>query len=291
MPLRSMTGFGQAAKRTPSGAYRVEIRGVNNRYLDVQIRTPRPFANLDQKIKKALAERISRGSLTVAITWDREDEQGVLTWDRQKVGDYVKIFGEIKKKFKLSGDVTLGNLLVFSDFITSHTPEHSEELLWRHVRPILSRAIDSFQASREAEAAYFVRDLRTMVKKLRATLDEIKKHAPARIRNYSQALAKRAESLAAGAIEPQRLAAEIALMADRLDISEECTRLAAHIEKFSADLDSSEPAGKRMTFVLQEMNREANTIASKANDTTIAHLSVEIKEEIEKMREQAQNIE
>ncbi|MBD3393288.1 MAG: YicC family protein [Chitinivibrionales bacterium] len=291
MSLRSMTGFGQAENQTPSGGYRVEIRGVNNRYLDVQIRSPRAFANLDQRMKKTLSESISRGSVSLNISWTREDEDGGLTWDRNKVAAYVKIFREITSEHGLTGDISLGNLLGFSDLVKVESPEYPEETLWKHVKPALAAAVADFQRSREREGSYIVRDLKKMLKALSAALAKIEKRAPARLSSYSASLAKRIEGLAGGAVDASRVAAEVALMTDKLDISEECTRLKAHVEKFAADFASHGPAGKRMTFILQEMNREANTIASKANDTAIAHLSVSLKESIEKIREQVQNIE
>jgi uncharacterized protein (TIGR00255 family) len=291
MPLRSMTGFGRAQQSTVSGTYRVEIRGVNNRYLDIQIRTPRPFFNLEQRIKKTLSDRISRGSLAAAILWDKEAEQTRLTWDKPKVAAYVGILEEMRAAFGLSGGPTLENVLTLSDVVKTEAVEYDEEALWRHVKPVLLTAVADFQKAREGEGAYIAADLRKMLKILSAALGRIEKRAPARQKSCHEALSRKVAYLAGGAVEPQRLATEIAIMADRLDISEECTRLRAHIEKFAADIEADKPAGKRMTFILQEMNREANTIASKANDTSIAHHSVLLKEVIEKMREQVQNIE
>jgi uncharacterized protein (TIGR00255 family) len=291
MPLRSMTGFGQAEKSTPSGIYRVEIRGVNNRYLEIQFRTPKTFSGLEQTAKKLITETLSRGSLTVTIAWDSEDGGTKLTWDRQKVTGYIKILKEVKKEFKLAGDIGLANLLTFSDFIKAKSVEHDEETLWHHIKPVIRKAIDKFQCSRETEAAAIVRQLRAMTAKIVTALDAVEKRAPVRVQAFRETFTKKIESLTGGVIEPQRLATEIAIMADRLDISEECTRLRAHIEKFTGDLDADDPAGKRMTFILQEMNREANTIGSKANDSEISHLSVTMKEIIEQMREQAQNME
>jgi len=287
-----MTGFGCAEKVTPSGTYHVEIRGVNNRFLDIQFRIPKSFASLEQKIKQVLAASISRGSLSVNISWDSKEGQTRLTWDRDKVADYIRIFKEIKKVHKLEGKVALSSLVGLSDFITAKDKEYDEATLWRHVKPVLEKAVAQFQRSRETEAAAIVRDMRAMTSKLRAALEEIQQKAPHRLAAYSASLKKKIEGLAGDtAVEPQRLATEVALMADRLDISEECTRLAAHIDKFTDDLNADDPAGKRMTFILQEMNREANTIGSKANDSDIAHLSVKMKELIEQIREQAQNIE
>jgi uncharacterized protein (TIGR00255 family) len=204
----------------------------------------------------------------------------------------MRIFNEIKKVYKLSGDVTVPDLLRFGDFIKSESEIHNDETLWKHLRPVLAAAIKSFQESREAEGAQLVKELKKILNDISKTLRLIEKRAPLRVKEYGAALSARIEKMLDGNLpDPQRIAAEVAIMAERLDITEEIVRLKAHIEKFSADFEADEPVGKRMGFLLQEMNREANTIGSKANDTEIAHLSVSLKENIEKIREQIQNIE
>ncbi|MDR3011647.1 MAG: YicC family protein [Chitinispirillales bacterium] len=291
MPIRSMTGFGLAESASPSGVYRVEIRGVNNRFQEVQIRLPKFAANLEPKVKKELTTLVSRGSINVFISCEREAETVKLTWDKSSVDNYLRIFNEIKKEYGLMGQAGLDSLLRFSDFIKSESTEHSEETLWKHLRPALTAAIKAFQVSRETEGAQLAKGLKKIIKDITKALKAVEKRAPERVKEYGASLTARVEKLVAGEPDPQRLATEIALMAERLDITEEITRLKAHIEKFNADFDTDEPVGKRMGFLLQEMNREANTIGSKANDTEIAHCSVSLKENIEKIREQIQNIE
>lgn len=291
MPIRSMTGFGLAEGATPSGTYRVEVRGVNNRFLDIQIRQPKFVQNLEPRIKKEISSNISRGSITVLVSCDKENEATGLTWDKQSVDSYMRIFDEIKKSYKFDHGATISDLLRFSDFIKSESVDHDEDALWRHLKPILGSALDAFQKSRETEAAFIIKDLKKILKEITRSLQRIEKRAPARITEYSKNLEERIKKLISSTPDPQRIVTEVAIFADRLDISEECTRLNAHIEKFSEDLELDEPIGKRMGFLLQEMNREANTIGSKANDTEISHLSVKLKENIEKIREQIQNIE
>jgi len=287
-----MTGFGLAERTAPSGTYRVEIRGVNNRFQDVQVRLPKFAMNLEAKVKKELASIISRGSINVFVSCERGEQESVkLTWDKPTVDNYLRIFSEIKGQYKLPGDAGLSDLLRFSDFIKSESAAYSEDALWKHIRPALSSAIEAFQKSREAEGAQLVKDLKKILKDITKTLQLIEKRAPERVKEYRASLTARIEKLLASQPDPQRIATEAALMAERLDITEETTRLRAHIEKFSEDFSLDEPVGKRMGFLLQEMNREANTIGSKANDTEIAHWSVSLKENIEKIREQIQNIE
>ena len=292
MPIRSMTGFGLAEFAAPSGTYRVEIRGVNNRYQDVQIRLPKFAMNLEAKVKKELASIVSRGSISVFVSCDRGEASDVSqTWDKSAVDNYLRILGEMKDQYGLAGEIRLADLLRFGDIIKTESVTYSDDALWKHMRPAVTAAINTFQESREVEGAQLVKELKKILKDITKALQQIEKRAPERVKEYSASLSARIEKLIATQPDPQRIATEVALMAERLDITEEITRLRAHIEKFSADFDSDEPVGKRMGFLLQEMNREANTIGSKANDTDIAHRAVVLKENIEKIREQIQNIE
>jgi len=291
MPIRSMTGFGLAEGSTPSGTFRIEIRAVNNRYLEIQIRQPKFAVNLEPLVKKEISSTISRGSITVLITCDREDLSKGLSWDKDSVDNYIRIFREIKDSYKLGGEVTISDLLHFSDFIKSESTALDDEVLWKHMKGVLGKAVAEFQKSRETEGAYIVKDLKKILKEISRTLQKIEKRAPVRVTEYAKVLEEKIKKIIDSNPDPQRIATEVAIFADRLDITEECTRLRAHIEKFSADFELDEQVGKRMGFLLQEMNREANTIGSKANDTEISHLSVSLKENIEKIREQIQNIE
>jgi uncharacterized protein (TIGR00255 family) len=286
-----MTGFGLAEAATPSGTYRVEIRGVNNRFFELQFRQPRFVNNLEQQVRKEIQAVISRGSLNVIIACDREEESRKLSYDKQAVQQYVKILKEIKNRYKLKGDVSLEELITFSDIIKADTAAFDEETVWKHVRPVLAKALSAFQKTREKEAAFILKDLKRTLAGIEKTLKFIEDRAPVRMKEYAQSLKERIAALSAVETDPSRIAVEIAVLADKLDIAEECTRLRAHLAKFNEDLRADEPAGKRLSFLLQEMNREANTIGSKANDTEIAHRSVSLKEDIEKIREQIQNIE
>jgi uncharacterized protein (TIGR00255 family) len=294
MPIRSMTGFGIAEAKTPSGNYHIEIRGVNNRFLDLQLRLPRTFLNLEQKIKKEISQTISRGSVSVFISTDKEDAPLHLTWEKEAVENYVRIFREIKKTFSLSGDITLTDLLHFSDVIKTKTIAYDDKTLLKHIGPALDIALENYRKSRETEGAFIEKDLKKNLDDVLKNLKSIERRAPQRVTEFSKELSVKIEKLldrTSGKVDEARLATEVALMADRLDVSEECTRLRAHIAAFVADFKQNEPVGKRMNFLLQEMNREATTIGSKANDIEVSHLSIKIKESIEKIREQIQNIE
>jgi uncharacterized protein (TIGR00255 family) len=290
MPAQSMTGFGRAEAVTPSGNFRVEIRGVNNRFLEIQLRIPRSLNDVESDCKKLLSGKLSRGTVQVSINWDREDAETQLTWSREKVANYMKVFREIQQTHSLAGEVTLQDLLGFSDIVKAETVTHDPKVLWKHLAPVLKAAIEDFIKARRKEGAFIQRDMKKQIKRLSSTLGKVQQRAPVRLKNYSEELRRKIASLDTG-IDEQRLATEVALMADKLDITEECTRLSAHIQKYGEDLESSAPVGKRLGFLLQEMNREANTIGSKSNDTQIAHMVVTLKEGIEQIREQIQNIE
>jgi len=286
-----MTGFALAEAVTPSGTYHVEIRGVNNRFFELQLRQPRFVNNLEPQVRKEIQAVISRGSLTVLITCDREEEGRKLSYDKQAVQQYIKILREIKDRYKLKGDVSLDELITFSDIIKADATQFDDETVWKHIRPVLLKAIGAFQRTREKEAAFILKDLKRTLAGIEKTLRLIENRAPVRMQEYSESLRERIAKLSSVEVDPSRIAMEVAVLADKLDIAEECTRLRAHLAKFDEDLRADEPAGKRLGFLLQEMNREANTIGSKANDTDIAHRSVSLKEDVEKIREQIQNIE
>ena len=286
-----MTGFGSAEAVTLSGTYRIEIRGVNNRFFELQLRQPRFVNNLEQQVRKEIQAVISRGSLTVIITCDREEDGRKLSYDKQAVQQYVKILREIKDRYKLKGDVSLKEIITFSNIIKADATAFDDETVWKHIRPVIVKALSAFEKTREKEAAFLLKDLKLTLAGIEKTLRLIEKRAPVRMQEYSGSLRERITKLSSVQVDPSRIAVEIAVLADRLDISEECTRLRAHLAKFDEDLAADEPAGKRLGFLLQEMNREANTIGSKANDTEIAHWSISLKEDVEKIREQILNIE
>jgi uncharacterized protein (TIGR00255 family) len=291
MPLYSMTGYGSAEAKTPGGVYRVEIRGVNNRFLDIQIRQPRSFINLEPKIKQYITDTIGRGSISVFIAGDAGAGGSGLSWDKKTVDNYISIFRQIQKTYKLDKTITIADLLHFSDCIKTEANVVDEAMLWKHFKPVLAKAVEAFNKTRRAEADKLVVGLKKTIKGMLETLQKVEVRAPVRAQAVKSDFSKRLASLAGTVVDQTRLAMEIAIMADKMDIAEECTRLRAHLEAFNADFESNGPVGKRMNFLLQEMNREANTLGAKANDTEIAHASMYLKEAIEEMREQIQNIE
>jgi len=289
-----MTGFGQAEATAASGvSYRVEIRGVNNRFLDVQARLPKSLAALEQKVKARVAAELSRGYITLTISGAGTGAEPRLTWDRVSVAAYMRIFREVIAEHGLEGGVSLRDLLQFSDFVKAETADVDGEEVWSGLEPVVAAALREFQAARAREGRTTEREVRAALKAMGAALKHIEARAPRRVREYGRALRERVRQLVEGTagVDETRVATEVALMADRLDIAEECTRLRGHLEAFDATLGGDEAAGKRLGFLLQEMNREANTICSKANDADIGQRGIALKEHIERIREQLQNVE
>lgn len=292
MAILSMTGYGHAEGETPSGDYRIEIRSVNNRYLDIQLRNSRFLSSIEPKLDDYLSKKIVRGSVTLSVSSIKAEGAEVVAVDEEAVKAYVAAVKKLKKVSGLAGDVEVMDLFQFSDaFLRKESVRYSETVLWKHLKPILDEALKGFMATKKNEADYIVKDLKKILKSIVKDLKKIEKRAPLRLKSHKITVEKRINALAKEIVDPLRLATEAAIIADKLDISEEITRLNAHIIKMNDDLNSSEPVGKKLGFLLQEMNREANTIGSKANDIEISHAAVSLKENIEKIREQVLNLE
>ena len=292
MAISSMTGYGRFEQETPSGEYRVEIKSVNNRYLDIQLRNSRILSAIDAKITEYLSKKIGRGSVTVYINVRQNESSEKLVVDDNSVKSYTKLLTDIRKKSGLTSEIQISDLLKYADqLFKRESTKHTDATLWKHLKPVLDTALAEFIESKEREAAFILKDMKKFLQTISTSLKKIEKRAPIRQKKQMEVTKKRIEVLASETLEPTRIAMETAYLADKLDIAEECTRLHAHIEKMNIDLKSNNEVGKKLGFLLQEMNREANTIGSKANDINISHESVTLKENIEKIREQALNLE
>lgn len=292
MAILSMTGYGRAEGETPSGEYRIEVRSVNNRYLDIQLRNSRFLSSIEAKLSEYLSKKIARGSVTLLISSSRKEGSDVIAVDEDSVRSYTKAIKELKKSSGLKGDIEVKDLLQFSDaFLRKESVRYSDQILWKHVKPLLDNALEEFLASKKKEADFIIKDLKKILKSIIKDLKKIEKRAPIRLKKHKESVIKRINALVKEVVDPTRIDTEAAILADKLDISEEITRLGAHIEKMGEDLNSNDPIGKKLGFLLQEMNREANTIGSKANDIEISHTAVSLKESIEKIREQVLNLE
>lgn len=292
--ISSMTGYGRMEADCAGRRLTVEIRSVNNRYLEIQVKMPRTLAALEPGIRKALQERFSRGRFDVFIT--RNGDEGVpsrFTLDTELAGQYVALLRDLKARFDLPGEVDLPLVGGIPDIIRREETREDPETLWNAILETLSRSLSELQAMRTVEGAALARDMKERIAKIENLVAKISERSPLSVETAHRRMEEAVKRLSGEEIDPLRLAQEIAILAERTDITEELTRLASHMVQFARLIDDGrgEAVGRKLDFLLQEMGREANTIASKAMDTAIAHDVVEIKAELEKIREQAQNIE
>jgi uncharacterized protein (TIGR00255 family) len=291
--IRSMTGYGR--KETgEAGGFSVEIRSLNNRYLDVQVKAPRGLAVLEPRVKKAVQDRFSRGRFEVSITRNGNQERaGRLVVDEERVGQYIGILRELKTRFGLAGDVDVSTVAGFRELISiSEVTEDAEEL-WQVLSAGLAAALEELDRMRSQEGAVLAQDITARLETVAGAIQTIRTQAPATVENARKRMADALSRLLNEQPDPVRLAQEMAILAERTDVTEELTRLGSHLGQFRSLLNepSREAVGRKLDFLLQEMGREVNTIASKAMDARISLDVVNVKAELEKIREQVQNIE
>lgn len=296
--IRSMTGYGEAERTTETGSVRVELKTVNHRFFNANLRTPPGFDRLEADIQGWLRAAIARGHVTFSLHFDRNSGGGstpLPELDIERATRYVTLLNNLQAKLKLPGEIELSHLIRFGEIFrapdqapspTDIDPEMLEELT--------QEALAAMIGMREAEGARLQVDLEARIEAIAGHLDEVSARAPERlVAERDRLLVAVAELTEQVDVDEDRLAREIAFLAEKWDINEELVRFRSHLELFAEALggDVDEPAGKRLGFIVQEMHREANTIGSKANDAEISRASVAIKEEIERLREQLENVE
>ena len=292
--IKSMTGYGRAKREIGGRNILVEIKSVNNRYLDCSIKVPKIFGFLEDKIKSYLsAKGISRGKLEVYVSIDILEEIGIsVELDTAYAASYIAALRRLSEEFGLTNDITTMAVAANRDIFSVKKADEDMEREWNNLLPVLEEATSAFIASREREGANMKADIEA--KKLRV-MDLAAKIAPlseADVKNqYAKIEARIKQLIGDVSVDEARLITECAIFADKIAIDEELVRLASHFEAFDGILASNEPVGRKLDFLLQEINRETNTIGSKACDVAIAKIVVEIKSELEKIREQIQNIE
>ncbi|QQE75997.1 YicC family protein [Brevibacillus composti] len=294
--VRSMTGYGR--KETMFGALRlsVEMRAVNHRFCEIQVRLPKAYAVLEDPVRRAVAEYVRRGRVDVTVSIEEEAaaETGFdVNWE--VAGQYVKALREMKERFSLSEPLSAKDLLLMPGVIAEQeAKETPPEAVAEPLLSVVREASQELLLLKQKEGQKLEEDLKRRLAGIVSWTKEIAQHAPGVVEEYRARLMQRVQEWAQSVtaeIDEQRLAQEAVLFADRSDISEEITRLESHAAQFAEQLEQDEAVGRKLDFYLQEMNREANTIASKANHLLIQRLAIEIKTELEKMREQVQNIE
>lgn len=291
--MKSMTGFGRAEVSRHGYKLHVELSSVNSRFLECVFRMPRLLAGAEGKLKELLGQKLLRGKVTVTVNLEETPEAAATSLiDVKAVTAFHAHLTQIRKKLNLPGQVELSHILAFSQLLTSANEGMDEERLWPDLKVVMGRALDDLEKMRAAEGRNLKRDLTQRLKAVTKLVDGIEKQAPLDVGAYKQRLEKRIKDLTSGAgIDAQRVAEEVTVFADRSDVTEECIRLRSHVDIFGTTLKGDGEAGKRLNFILQEMGREANTIGSKALSSKTSTYAIQLKEEIEKLREQAQNIE
>ena len=296
--IRSMTAFGRAVRAGESDGKNitVEMKSVNNRYLDCTVKLPRIYSFLEDRVRQYVqAGGISRGKLDVYIGVDIVENVGTtIDIDKALAGSYIKALERLRDEFGLADDITVMKVAENRDIFTVKKPDDDAERDWLMIKPVLDEAMRAFLAVRETEGERLKADILTKLEKIETLAERIKSLSEADAASYRQRFESRlTQLLADNAVElnPQLVLTECAVYADRVAIDEEIVRLGCHFQAFRSILDSDEPVGRKLDFLLQEINRETNTIGSKASNAEIASLVVETKSELEKIREQIQNIE
>ena len=291
--IRSMTGFGAAKGKAAGLSLSIELRSVNNRYLDIGIKLPRGFLFAESFVKNVLQEKISRGKIDVFFTLDLDEGDRTRIRVNQKLAQaYCDAVEEIGGMLHLPAGAEARDIARFPDVLTAEKQEVNQEQFCEELRPLLETAVSDFCRMREREGEIIREDLLKKADRMESLLQAIEEKAPETVSAYQKRLRdKLDEVLSESGILQERILAEAAIYADRIATDEETVRLHSHLSQFRSMLQEGSPIGRKLDFLIQEFNREANTIGSKCQDSEIAYLVVDLKSEIEKVREQVQNIE
>lgn len=294
--MRSMTAFGRAKETVGGKDITVELRSVNSRYFDCTVKMSRAFSYLEEKVKPYLQSRgISRGKVDIWIGVEVTESEGVeIALDTAYARGYIDALHRLRDEFELADDISVMSVARNQEIFSVKKPEEDAESDWQDILSVLSPAVDRFLAAREAEGANIERDLCEKVANIRNITETIRSLSAEDVASYQEKLHTRLTQMLSDnkiTIDENRILTECAIFADRVAIDEELVRLGSHFDAFTKMLDSREPIGRKIDFLIQEMNREINTIGSKCSNAEIAHLVVQVKTEIEKIREQIQNIE
>ena len=291
--IKSMTGYGRAQAAVDGLNITVELKSVNNRYFDFSSRIPRNYGFLEEKLKKLFMASLSRGKFECYVTVEAlEESDTVIEVNKPLLKSYLDAYRTIEAEFGIENDIGVSDVVKVPDVLLVRKQAADEEKIWNAVSEVASQALDSFIAMRLAEGERLAEDISSRLDLLLESVAYVEERSPETVKEYNEKLIARINELIADAhIDEQRILTEAAIFADKVAVAEETVRLRSHIDQMRLFLKSEEAIGKKMDFLVQEMNREANTIGSKASDVGIAGKVVNIKAEIEKIREQVQNIE
>lgn len=291
--IKSMTGYGKSEQTIDSLNVTVEIKSVNHRYFEFSARVPREYGFLEEKLKKYCNSLITRGKVECYVSVDDLEEREMeVNVNKTLAAGYVKALKELSERFGLKDDISAVTLSRYPDVITLHKASEDEERIWNAVKTVAETAVSKFIEMRETEGSKLRGDILSRADYIIECVEFIEGRSPETVREYNEKLKQRMkELLGDAAVDEQRLLNEAAIYADKIAVDEETVRLRSHISQLREFMNSSEAIGRKLDFLVQEINREANTIGSKAQDVDIAKKVIAIKAEVEKIREQVQNIE
>lgn len=292
--LISMTGFGRGETQVGNKTFSIEMKSVNHRYLDMNIRMPKRFLNFEESMRKMIKEQVKRGKVDVFVNYETTGAaEGEVKVDLELAKGYFEGLKAIGEHLSVTHDVNTLSLARLPEVITLETKEEDMEVIEEGITTALTQALTQMTGMRNNEGSKTKKDLGNLLKELEESLEIIRELGPTQVGNYREKLLERITELTKDQIEidEERIQAEVVFFADKSNINEEIIRLKSHIDQFEKALEIQEPKGRKLDFIIQEMNREINTIASKSHDTQISNNVVLIKSSLEKMREQVQNIE
>ncbi len=291
--IRSMTGFGRSQMIIDGMSISVEMKSVNHRYFDFSSRVPRAFGFLDEKLKTYIQSFVSRGKMECFVQIEElEETDCIVSVNHSLAGGYINALNEIGEKYGLKNDITVSSVSRYHDIFSVNKNEADEERIWNAVKAVTDSALQNFIAMREKEGEKLKKDILSRCDIILSNVEFIEERSPQTVIEYNAKLLERMRTVLEDVqVDEQRLLTEAAIYADKIAVAEETVRLRSHISQMYEFMDSEIAIGRKMDFLVQEFNREANTIGSKAQDVEIARKVIDIKAEIEKIREQIQNIE
>ncbi|EMA6341236.1 YicC/YloC family endoribonuclease [Bacillus cytotoxicus] len=290
--ISSMTGFGRAKVEKDAFQITVEMKSVNHRFLEMNIRLPKQMMVFEDKIRKIIAEKVRRGRIEVSISIAGEGlVERKLSVNWSLLDQYKSIMEDVKMKFQLQDSITLQQLMTMPEVTAIEEVENVNEQFEHSLYEAVRQAAHMLKTMRDGEGERLHKDIAHRLQEIHNCVDAIIPHAPIVVQRYRERLENRLKEIHSQDLDEQRVLTEVAMFAERSDIHEELVRLQSHLDQFREALELKEPVGRKMDFIVQEMHREINTIGSKANDLTISKYVVEMKNNLEKIREQVQNIE
>ena len=290
--IKSMTGFGRYEYQTGSKKFTVELKGVNHRYLDVNIRMPKKFNFFETAIRTLLKQYALRGKVDIFITYeDNSESQAALKYNETLAAEYMRYFKQMEESFGIDNDIRVSTLAHCPEVLTMEEKPNDEDALWSGLKMALEGAFAQFVETRTTEGENLKKDILNKLSGMETLVGHVEERSPQIVEEYRKKLEDKIHELLEMPVDENRMAAEVILYADKICTDEETVRLKSHISHMRDTLEETEGIGRKLDFIAQEMNREANTILSKANDLEVSNYAIGLKTEIEKIREQIQNIE